>query len=300
MTGLYGQSRFCSKPFIANQMLRIIPNLSLVVVSFAMGLGMGSGFAARAELPALASHSATYALSLTRAAQMDGVRAASGKMTYTLIDRCDGYTIESEVNANLGFSNGLSNQIIKRYASWESKDGRKATFRMQTYDNGELKDSYSGSVDLYDDGSGRAVYEGDETKSYDLVAGTMLSVQQLRELLQAAQQSQSLVRQSVMDGAFEEGPYLVTGFIAPQRNLSQAGPDESLRITVSKDAGVLKNTYWPISLAYFPLNRTVEVPDYETNLQLLPNGVIRAMTQDYGGYTLAMDLTTLSGRDGGC
>ncbi len=252
------------------------------------------------DLPHLASHAATYELSLTRAAQLDGIRAASGKMTYTIIDRCDGYTIESDLDVTLAFSNGLANQIMKRFAGWESKDGRHATYRMQVYDNGALENSYTGSVELQADGSGRATYSGTEVVNYDLPAGTMLSITQLRELIRAGQDAQPLIAQAVMDGAFEEGPYRVTGFVAPAKNLTQAGSEDGMSITVAKDAELLQSTYWPVTLAYFSLEKASDVPEYETSVQLLPNGVIRAMTQDYGAYTLSMDLTRLSAKDGGC
>ncbi|MBL8629775.1 MAG: DUF1849 family protein [Rhodospirillaceae bacterium] len=252
------------------------------------------------DLPNLASHAATYELSLTRATQIDGIRAASGKMTYTLIDRCDGYTIETDLDVSLAFSNGLTNQILKRYAGWESKDGRHATYRMQVYDNGELESTYVGAVELADDGSGKATYHGPQMISYDLPPGTMLSLTQLRELIRAGQGAEPLVAQAVMDGAFEDGPYRVTGFVAPARNLTKAGSSDGMNITVAKDAELLLNSYWPVTLAYFSLGKESDTPDYETSVQLLPNGVIRGMTQDYGAYTLNMDLTKLAVREGGC
>jgi hypothetical protein len=286
-------------------MMLIIPRVrqivsdQVVLAVLCMGIVLRAGEAWSAA-PELASHAAVYELSLTRAAQMEGVRSASGTMTYTLIDRCDGYTVESDIEANLGFSNGLTNQLVKRYAGWESKDGRRTTFRMQIYENGELEASYAGSVNLAADGSGRAVYDGPEPTAIDLPPGTMLSVAQMRDLLQAAQSQVQLISQSVMDGAFEDGPYRVTGFIAPQRITAKAGRDPGMSVTVAKDAALLKPTYWPVSLAYFPLGKNAELPEYETGLDLMPNGVVRAMTQDYGGYTLALDLTRLMARDGGC
>jgi hypothetical protein len=36
------------------------------------------------------------------------------------------------------------------------------------------------------------------------------------------------------------------------------------------------------------------------NLHILGNGVTRAMTQDYGAYTLAVQLTGIKPREGGC
>jgi hypothetical protein len=243
------------------------------------------------ELPPLASYAATYDLALVKAAQIEGVRAASGTLSYTLIDRCDGYTIESETDISLAFSNGVANQVVKRFAGWESKDGRRATFRMKIYENGELEDAYTGQVELEADGSGRAVYIGAETTSFDLPPGTVLSTTQLRELIRAGQTGTALVAQTVMDGAFEEGPYRVTGYVAPARGAS---------VPAAAAPPLLAGPYWPVTLAYFPMDEPGEVPEYEIGFHLLANGVIRTMTQDYGSYSLALDLTRIAPREGGC
>ena len=252
------------------------------------------------QLPPLASYSAVYELSLSRAAQLEGVRAATGKMLYTIVDRCDGYTVESDLEANLSFSNGVSNQVLKRFAGWESKDGRRATFRMQIYENGALEDAYRGNVELKADGSGRAVYIGDETTVYDLPSGTILSTTQLRDLVRAAQDTDSIVNQTIMDGAFEDGPYRVSGYIAHPKNMTEVNAEAPAEARSPADAALLAGSHWPVALAYFSLDPVAELPEYEANLQLLPNGVIRSMTQDYSTYTLSLDLTKISAREGGC
>jgi|GEM_PF-3411984 len=272
-----------------NRLARITSTLVI-----ALGLGVLAPQDA-AALPALASYAATYDISLVKATQLEGLRAASGKMNYALIDRCDGFTIETDVSIDLAFSNGLSNNVRKRYAGWEAKDGRRSTFRMQVTENGEPEDAYTGSVELGADGSGRAVYTGAETTAFDLPRGTILSSMQLRELIDAGRRAAPFVAQSVMDGAFEDGPYRTTGFIAPARTtapVTEESPDNAAKL--------LDGPYWPVTLAYFPIGGQAEVPDYELNFQLLSNGVIRSMTQDYGAYVLLMRLASISPREGGC
>lgn len=221
-------------------------------------------------------------------------------MTYTLVDRCEGYTIESEIDVLLGLSTGDSKEVVKRFAGWESKDGRRTSFRMQSYANGERDDSYSGAAELSSDGSGQATYQGAEPAIFELPPGTMLSAVQLRDLIRAGQAAQPIVVQSVMDGSFEDGPYRVTGYISPARNLATADRDAPMSFTVSSDARLLANIYWPVTLAYFPIGVDTETPEYEVNLQLLPNGVVRAMTQDFGSYSLKMSLVRLSPRESDC
>jgi hypothetical protein len=245
------------------------------------------------QLPRLASHEATYDLSLIRAAQMEGVRAVSGTMRYALVDQCDGYTIETDVDISFTFSNGLSSRVVKRYAGWESKDGRRSTFRMHVYENDESEDAYTGHVTLDADGSGRATYVSTDSITFDLPPGTVLSTRQTREMLAAGQAGASLVAHTVMDGSFEDGPYRTSGFVAPAR-------DAAADITQLPKVTLLEGAYWPVSLAYFPLGKEEETPEYEMNLHILGNGVTRAMTQDYGAYTLAVQLTGIKPREGGC
>jgi hypothetical protein len=245
------------------------------------------------QLPRLASHEATYELSLIRAAQIEGVRAVSGTMRYALVDQCDGYTIETDVDMSFTFSNGLNNRVIKRYAGWESKDGRRSTFRMHVYENDESEDAYTGEVTLAADGSGQATYVSTDSITFDLPPGTVLSTRQTREMLAAGQGASSLIAHTVMDGSFEDGPYRTSGFVAPARELA-ADASQMPKVTL------LEGPYWPVSLAYFPLGKEEETPEYELNLHILGNGVTRAMTQDYGAYTLAVQLTGIQPREGGC
>jgi EipB-like len=302
--------------FSKNHLLRIIPALRRLGPALCLfaALSMGQAdaqptmalpsVAATPDLdglPTLASYSGTYDIALVKAAQMEGVRAVSGKMIYTLIDRCDGYTLETEVDISLTFSNGLTNRVLKRYAGWEAKDGRRATYRMQIYENGELEDTYTGIAELEADGSGQAVYVSADTTTFDLPVGTVLSTRQLREMIRAGQNQSALLAQSVMDGAFEDGPYRTSSFIAPIRDMAMGANAGEAGVEVTDAAADLLNgPYWPVTMAYFPLGKNAEVPEYELDFQVLSNGVIRAMTQDYGAYTLSLRLTGISPRNGGC
>jgi hypothetical protein len=227
----------------------------------------------------LTPHRAIYDLSLTKATQMDGVRAAKGTMIYTLTDRCDGYTVESNLQMELAFANGVDNQVDQRYAAWESKDGRSATFRMQVMENGSLTKTYQGKVDLAADGSGTATYETDKDHTFKLPKGTLLSTAHTLALLKGAAAGEKFLIRPVIDGSFEEGPFMVSAVIAPARD-APASP-----------SGALANgKAWPMSLAYFPLSTDNETPQYEINMNILPNGVTRSMSQDFGTFTLGFDL----------
>src|SRR5690606_20435696 len=131
-------------------------------------------------------HKATYRLSLAKAVPGDGVRGARGTMVYSLADRCDGYTIESDVSLTLVFSDGNSRDIDQRYAAWEAKNGRFSSFTMQTLEDGTPSKTYRGAITLAPDGSGSAAYEADATTDYALTPGTMLSTAHMVALIDSA------------------------------------------------------------------------------------------------------------------
>ncbi len=234
--------------------------------------------AAPAAPPSLTSHRAVYDLSLTKAMQSDGVRSAKGSMVYTITDRCDGYTIESNLQMELAFASGIDNQVDQRFASWEAKDGRSSTFRMQVLENGKLSKSYIGNVALDADGSGTVTYETDSIQKFKLPKGTLLSTGHTLALIKAAAAGEKFFIRPVIDGSFEEGPFMISAAIAAPRG----GP--------GKAADLGAGAAWPVSLAYFHFATDAEAPDYELNMNMLPSGVARALSQDFGKFTLGFDL----------
>ena len=254
--------------------------LSPVLPLVAMMIIGADGARAAAPLvpPSLASHRAVYDLSLTKAMQSDGVRAAKGSLVYSITDRCDGYTIESNLQMELAFASGIDNQIDQRFASWEAKDGRSSTFRMQVLENGKLSKSYIGNVALDADGSGTVTYETDSIQKFKLPKGTLLSTGHTLALIKAAAAGEKFFVRPVIDGSFQEGPFMISAAIASPRG----GP--------AKTADLGAGAAWPVSLAYFHFATDSEAPDYELNMSMLPTGVARAMSQDFGKFTLGFDL----------
>jgi hypothetical protein len=260
----------------------------------ALTLGAGSGWdrssavAAAPVVPkaktSLAPHKAIYELSLLRTVPGEGVRAARGTMTYTLADRCDGYTIESNVTMSLSFADGNTQKVDQRYAAWEAKSGRFSSFTMQSLENGEPAKAYRGTITLGADGSGTATYEADKPMSFELRPGTMLSTAHTAALLESAAAGKTFFSGHVIDGSFDQGPFIVTAMISGARDG---------RALLQKDGagGVAAGRYWPMSLAYFPAASKAAIPEYELGMELLPSGVSRSMTQDFGAFTIGFKLT---------
>ena len=234
---------------------------------------------------ALESHRATYKLSLARLAKGDGVRAAKGGLTYSLTDQCEGYTIESTLTLETAFASGIDEHIEQRFAAWEAKDGRHATFQMQNFEDGKLTKMYRGTVRLDESLAGTATFESDSTSTFQLPPGTLLSTAHTLALLKSAAAGEQFVSRVVIDGSFESGPFRATAAIGPARD---APPKKGISIPQ-----IAIGASWPMEVAYFPLDVEKDLPDYEIDMQMLGNGVTRSMTQDFGNFAIGFELSNV-------
>lgn len=232
---------------------------------------------------ALESHRATYKLSLARLAKGDGVRAAKGGLTYALTDQCEGYTIESTLTLETAFASGMDEHIEQRFAAWEAKDGRHATFQMQNFEDGKLTKTYRGTVHLDESLAGTATYESDSTSTFQLPPGTLLSTAHTLALLKSAAAGEQFMSRIVIDGSFESGPFRATAAIGPARDAKKGTSIPQLA----------NGAAWPMEVAYFPLEEGKDLPDYEIDMQMLGNGVTRSMTQDFGRFAIGFELANV-------
>ena len=276
------KTRFLSKRYRATRhVLLILAGITFGPVAWAQPAPAPSASPSTPPAVTLASHRAVYDVSLVRASQRDGVRGARGTMTYTLTDRCDGYTVESAMHLDMGLASGDDSELEQRFAAWEAKNNRSATFRMLTRENGAVKDSYHGEVKLDAAGAGTATYHGEHDVSYELPAGTLLSTNHLVAVLEAAEKGEHFVNRPVMDGSFDDGPYRVSAAIGPVRHAP---------VTAGQNGEPASGSNWPLSLAYYPLDSDQDAPEYELMMAVGTDGIARHLVQDFGGFTLAFDL----------
>jgi len=273
------------------KLVRLLSTTACVVFALSL-LPHGGGNPAAAAAPAvpkakasLAPHKATYRLRLLKTVPGEGVRAARGTMTYVLNDRCDAYTIESTVKMMLSYSDGNSQNVEQRYAAWEAKTGRYSSFTMHTLEGGTREKTYRGTITLDQNGAGVAEYEGDKTNVFKLKPGTMLSTAHTVALLEHAAAGETFFSGQVIDGSFDQGPFNVSALIASSRDG---------KVDAKTDKGsVTGGRYWPMSLAYFPASSKESVPEYELGMELLPTGISRSMTQDFGAFAIGFELTDI-------
>jgi len=242
-------------------------------------------FASAMAASVLIPHRAVYEVSLKRVSEMDGVRGAHGTMAFSISDHCDGYTLEQTTALDMAFASGVFNDIEQRYASWESKDGRSSTFRMEFVENGKLGRSHRGRIELEEDGSGEISIESDGTAKFELPAGTMLSTTHMIALLEKAEEGSHFLSAPVIDGSFDDGAYRVSAVIGNKL------PETEALSKQDNVHDVARGPYWPVSTAYFQYgSEEEEVPLREVSFGLAAGGIVQSMTQEFVEYSLGYEL----------
>ena len=125
---------------------------------------------------------------------------------------------------------------------------------------------------------------GGENRQYPLPRGTMFPTAHTAALIDRARAGELGLLVPVFDGGRLEGAFDVNAII------TAAQP----RASIDVDHALLRDQpLWAVHLAYFPPNKGEEQPDYEMSVELLDNGIARALTLDYGDFTVLARLASI-------
>ena len=263
----------------------IAAGLSAVAVSAAPAL---------AASPALTPHEAIYALRLSQASPSGGPRAAVGTLEMRLAQTCDGWDTKTHIIMNLAFSDE-ENVINERFfTSWESNTGRNYRFKTLTLKNGKTIEDYSGTAVINRRG-GSATYqlpppEGEKKARsvfIRLPADTLFPAAHVRTLLASAQDGKPMLRRVVLDGQSSVGPRVKSTAIGPRR------PEIVPELPSDLDRSLLGKPSWPMSAAYFNMNRSRDLPNTEIFLQLFESGITDSFDQTFSDFTISARLERL-------
>ncbi|QJE72563.1 cell envelope integrity EipB family protein [Aerophototrophica crusticola] len=241
-------------------------------------------------VPDIAPHLATYKLSLASARSQSPVSGVDGKMTFAWNDSCDAWTIEQRFQVNFIYAEGEQMELNTSYATWEAKDGRSYRFNVKKLSNGELEEELRGEATLDGGQGGVARFSKPEAKEVKLAPGTMFPTAHTLKLLAQVNTPETFLSAPVFDGAESDGPSGVGALIGKPRPVAPAQVDA---------AELLKGKAWQVFLAFFPTDPLEALPEYETSLVLLENGVVRSMVIDYGEFKVDVELESLERRPKG-
>ena len=115
----------------------------------------------------------------------------------------------------------------------------------------------------------------------ELPKGSMFPTHHMIELIKRSASGATHYATVVFDGASVDDPYEVSALIgeAPDSNLSDA---------VKKTLG--EGVRWKARLAYFPVAKRAETPEYELSVLYRDDGIVENVRQDYDDHSIEARL----------
>lgn len=229
-------------------------------------------------------HRATYEISLLEPNGNDEISDLKGWMTIQVIDTGDGWAIEQKSSLIIYKAEEGAEQFTTTLATWESKNGLQYKFNARTLRDGEEEDLLSGSAIMATkEGAGVVTYQSPVSATVQLPAGTVFPAQLLVQTLQAAKTGQTVTSNLVFDGTSETREPVDVNTVIGKGTLP--------KLKLSDTTLFQAKTVWPMRMAVYTVGAPNPEPEYEIKQNVLDSGVIEYMTQDYGTFTVGIQLT---------
>lgn len=260
-------------------------NLARIVFLFFAFFSVFS-LTARAEEMSVAArivpHRAIYKMSLGKVKNGSAISSVVGNMIFDWTDMCDGWAIQQHLTLRFTYAEGDEGEVDSTVVTWESKDGKKYNFNVRRLTNGEEDEIYKGRATLVGKG-GTVVYALPADKeNVALVKDTLFPSAHTEMILSEAAKGTRLFTRPVFDGSDAAGYAYVSAFIGKKIEKPQ---DTEMNPDL-KNNPILAQPAWPVRLAFYQPDDQTGQPDYEMDLVIQANGVARAMTIDYGDFSV--------------
>jgi len=250
--------------------------------AFVFAAGLAAIAAPAASGADIAPHRALYSMTLGAARNDSGVVDARGTMDYEWGESCDGWTVEQRYRLRMRYAETADVDIVSSFVTWESKDGLRYRFNQKQTRNGEVDQEIRGEARLEGPGKGGVVeFSKPKQQTMDLAPGVLFPSAHTILLIDAAHEGENFVSRQVFDGATDENAVQVSAAIGVKVTADPAA---------LKLSPLLQRPGWRVRLAFFPVDASVEKPDYELGMRLLDNGVSQDMVIDYGEYSIRATL----------
>src|ERR1700740_483608 len=260
---------------VASMINRSFSSLVLVTGLVAVATTVAGG----AEI---APHRALYSMTLVSARNDSGVVDARGTMDYEGGETCDGWTIEQRYRLKMRYGETPDVDIVSSFVTWESKDGLRYRFNQKQKRNGELDQDIRGEAKLDAPAKGGTVeFIRPKPHTLKLDPGVLFPSAHTILLIDKAHEGETFLSRQVFDGATDENAVQVSAAIGVKTTADPAAV---------KLSPLLQRPGWRVRLAFFPVDASVEKPDYELGMRLLANGVSQDMLIDYGEYSIRAKL----------
>jgi hypothetical protein len=251
----------------------------------ALTLAVAAG-PSRAEVAALLAHRAVYELSLKSAEGAHAPAAARGLIVYDLQgSACEGWTTTFRQVTDITPNEGETRRSDLTSTSFEEADFSEMRFRVQT-NEGESKKVVQGSAARSPGGLSIALSQPTREK-IDLGEEARFPTHQTLGVIEAAKAGKTAYEVKLFDGSDTGTKVFDTTTV-----IGQARPDPAPD-AAAQDEALKGHARWPVTTSYFEPGVGDRAPTYTLSFEIYDNGVSRALTLDYGSFSLAGTLKEL-------
>ena len=236
---------------------------------------LSAAVSGRAVAAPLAAHHAVYKLTLD-ATKEEGVMAASGTMSYDVVDSCSGWTTAQHLVIDLTNKDGQDVRMVSDYATLESKDGTHLDFHTKEMTGSSVTQQLDGTAVLErSGGKGHADFTSPEKKTVLLPLGTLLPMAHTNAILDAAMAGRKFLSVPLFDGTGADGAEDTFVTI------------ENWKPAVEQKWSALSGLpFGRVHIAFFDRTSDSETPTYEIGMKYYANGVADTMVMNFGEFSM--------------
>ncbi len=259
-------------------------HLVVLAAFFTSALGFVPAYAALV----LAPYRAVYDLVLDQASNSSGITGLSGRMVYEFKgSACDGYTVQFRFVTRI-VTKDSTRLTDQQTTTFEDGKGKTFSFVTKSFIDHNLDKEVKGTATR--DATGVKVnIEKPRPGTIDF-ANIQFPIQHLIELIDKAEKGETFYETSLFDGSEDANKVMITTVIVGKKTEAPSGDPE-----IPALAGLAKDKYWPVDIAYFDESKNTgeEVPEYRISFKLHENGLTRDMVMDYGYFSMTGKLVNL-------
>jgi len=223
----------------------------------------------------LAAHHAVYKLTLDTTKEQ-GVLAASGTMTYDVLDTCGAWTTSQHLVLQFTNKDGQDVHMVSDYATLENKEGTHLDFHTKEITDGAVNQQLDGTAVLdHSGGTGHADFTSPQKNTVLLPIGTLFPMAHTGAIIDAAASGKKFLSVPLFDGTGASGAEDTFVTIESWRPAA-----------AQKWPGLSDLPFGRVHISFFDRTTASETPNYEIGMQYFANGVADGMVMDFGDFSM--------------
>ncbi len=249
-------------------------------------------------------HKALYDIHLSSKKSGAMISNLSGEMMYEWHPSCDGWISNYQFNMLYDYTEMPSVRITSNVSTFESYDGNRFSFNVQREKDGHPFEFFRGATVTEENGFPDSVlYSVPKGLKHKLPKGTFFPMAHTLSVFKKIKQGKQFYNAVLFDGSDDKKPVNVNVFIGKGYMYHQpkaTSKDNKNIKNKSIDLALVNTKAWNLRLAFFPLDSSDTVPDYEMSVVFHENGVISRMEIEYADFSIIQNLIAIEVSDTGC